>query len=161
KFDLGAGYRFWTVARMPVLGAISDEGRTWRRHGSGESRIDRWLYSHPDVSPEQVLRVQQRLVKVPVFYLLQEAAAGIKQFWAWGSEFDYSIETDETFEPAAGHFAGMYSCFDRFSLSPQLRFHEPFSLLVDRLTGGLDTGPDVGNATRKQEPQDLFDYTEA
>jgi hypothetical protein len=160
KFDLESGYRFWTAARMPVLGAISDEARRWRRHGSGESRLDRWLYTHPDASPEQVLRAQERLVKRPVFHSLQEAAEGIKQFWAWGAEFDYSTETDETFEAATGHFAGMYSCFDRFSLSPQPRFHEPLSLFVDRLSGGLDTGPDVGNATYKKEPDDLCDYAE-
>jgi hypothetical protein len=160
KFDLESGYRFWTGVRAPVLGAISDEARIWRRNGSGEGRLDRWLYTHPDASSEQVLRAQQRLVKRPVFRSLQEAAKGIKQFWAWGAEFDYSIEVDETFEAATGSFAGMYSCFDRFSLSPQLRYHEPFSLLIDRLSGGLDTGPDVGNATYQKEPRDLLDYTE-
>jgi hypothetical protein len=136
KFDLEAGYRFWIGVRAPVLGAISDEARIWRRNGSGERRIDRWLYTHPDASPEQVLAAQQRLVKRPVFRSLQEAADGIKLFWAWGSEFDYSTETDETFE-IGGHFAVMCSCFDRFSLSPQLKIHERFSLLVDRLACGL------------------------
>jgi hypothetical protein len=159
KFDLESGYRFWTAVRAPVLGAISDEARIWRRHGSGERRIDRWLYTHPDASPEQVLAAQQRLVKRPVFRSLQEAAEGIKLFWAWGSEFDYSIETDEIFE-IGGHFAVMYSCFKRFTLSPQLRVHEPFSLLVDRLSGGLDTGPDVGNASRPQAPREPLDCTE-
>src|SRR5262249_40942600 len=57
-------------------------------------------------------------------------------------------------------FAGMYSCFDRFSLSPQLRFHERLSLHADRLSGGLDTGPDVGNASRPKAPRDVLDYTE-
>jgi len=161
KFDLGAGYRFWTGVRAPVLGAISDEGRIWRRHGSGEGRLDRWLYTHKSASPEQVLRTQARLVKRPVFRSLQEAVEGIKLFWAWGSEFDYSAEVDETF--AAGdisYFAGMYSCFNRFTLSAQLRIHERCSDLVDRLSGGLDTGPDVGNATHEKEPKDLLDCTE-
>jgi len=159
KFDPEAGYRLWTGVRAPVLGAISDEARIWRRHGSGERRIDRWLYTHPDASPEQVLAAQQRLVKRPVFHSLQEAAEGIKQFWAWGSEFDYSTETDETFE-IGGHFAVMCSCFDRFSLSPQLKIHERFSLLVDRLSGGLDAGPDVGNASRPKAPREPLDCTE-
>jgi hypothetical protein len=160
KFDLEAGYRFWTGVRAPVLGAISDEARKWRRHGSGERRIDRWLYTHPDASPEQVLAAQQRLVKRPIFRSLQEAAEGIKQFCAWGSEFDYSTETDETFEIGDSLFAGMYSFFDNFSLSPQLRYHEPFSLLVDWLSGGLDTGPDVGNASRPKAPREPLDCTE-
>jgi hypothetical protein len=188
KFDLEAGYRFWTGVRAPVLGAISDEARIWRRHGSGARRIDRWLYTHPDASPEQVLAAQDRLHKVeerlarwllehPLaspeeilkerqrihkllpFHSLKEAAEGIKQFWAWGSEFDYSTETDETFK-IGGHFAVIYSCFDRFSLSPQLKIHERFSLLVDRVSGGLDTGPDVGNATYKKEPHEPLDCTE-
>jgi hypothetical protein len=161
KFDLGAGYRFWTGVRAPVLGAISDEARIWRRHGSGEGRLDRWLYTHPSASPEQVLRAQARRVKRPVFHSLQEAAEGIKLFWAWSSEFDYSTEADEKF--AAGdisYFAGMYSCFNRFTLSAQLRIRERFSDLVDRFTGGLDFGPGVGNATHEEEPKDLLDYTE-
>jgi hypothetical protein len=164
KFDLESGYRFWTCVRKPVLGAISDEARLWRRGGSGESRLDRWLYTHPTASPEQVLLAQQRLVKRPVFRSLQEAAEGIKQFWAWGGnpEFDYpTTDTDEAFEIAGGgFFASRYSCFSRYTLSPQLRYHEPFSLLVDRLSGGLDTGPDVGNASRQKSPHDLLDYTE-
>jgi hypothetical protein len=74
KFDLAPGYRFWTGVRKPVLGAISDEARLWRRGGSGESRLDRWLYTHPTASPEQVLRAQERFYKRPVFHSLQEAA---------------------------------------------------------------------------------------
>ena len=161
KFDLESGYRFWTGVRAPVLGAISDEARIWRRHGSRETRLDRWLYAHPEASPEQVLRAQERLVKRPVFHSLHEAAEGIRLFWAWGSEFDYSIETDETFEIATGaFFAGMYSCFSRYTLSPHLRYHEPFSFLVDRLSGGLDTGPDVGNASRPKVPREPLDCAE-
>ena len=107
KFDLEAGYRFWTGVRASVLGAISDEARLWRRGGSGESRLDRWLYTHPTASPEQVLEAQQKLVKRPVFRSLQEAAEGIKQFWAWGSEFDY----DDII--VAGHPSlAMYGFFD-------------------------------------------------
>ena len=103
KFDVESGYRFWTGVRAPVLGAISDEARIWRRNGSGEGRLDRWLYTHREASPEQILRAQQRFVKRPVFRSLQEAAEGIKLFWAWSAEFDYSTETDETFEAATGH----------------------------------------------------------
>jgi hypothetical protein len=160
KFDLESGYRFWTAVRAPVLGAISDEARIWRRNGSGERRIDRWLYTHPDASPEQVLQAQGRLVKRPVFHSLREAAAGIKLFWAWGGEFDYSTETDETFDAGDISFAVMYSLFDRFNLSAQLRIHERFGDLVDRLSGGLDTGPDVGNASRPKKPRESLDCTE-
>lgn len=64
KFDLDTGYRFWTPARVAVVGAISDEARLWRRGGSGESRLDRWLYTHPTASPEQVLQAQHRVLKV-------------------------------------------------------------------------------------------------
>jgi hypothetical protein len=160
KFDLSSGHRFWTGVRAPVLGAISDEARTWRRHGSGEGRLARWLYTHSGASPEQVLRAQQRLVKRPVFKSLQEAAEGIKLFWAWGGEFDYSIEADETFDAGDISFAGIYGLFNRFRLSPQLKIHERFGELLDRLSGGLDTGPGVGNAKRPKAPEDLSDYTE-
>ena len=81
KFDLESGYQFWTGIRARVLGAISDEARIWRRHGSGENRIDRWLYSHPDATPEQLLTVPKRLgLKKSVFRSLEEAAEYLKQF---------------------------------------------------------------------------------
>jgi hypothetical protein len=164
KFDLEAGYRFWTGVRAPVLGAISDEARRWRRSGSGETRLDRWLYAHPEASPEQVLRAQERLVKRPVFHSLQEAAEGIKQFWAWGSEPE--AEWDDDVFPAqnwcylAEILREWYDCFDPYQLSSHRRIHERFGDLVDRLSGGLDTGPDVGNASRPKKPRDLLDYTE-
>jgi hypothetical protein len=116
KFDLAAGYRFWTAARLPIIGAISDEARLWRRGGSGEGRLDRWLYTHPTASPEQVLRAQQRLVKRPVFHSLQEAAEGIKQFWSWGGDPEF-VYDEETTEAAAGSFRSMYDCFDPYQLS--------------------------------------------
>jgi hypothetical protein len=54
----------------------------------------------------------------------------------------------------------MYSCFNRYTLSPQLEIHEGLSLVVDRLSGGLDTGGDVGDVSRPKSPRDLLDYTE-
>jgi hypothetical protein len=163
KFDLAAGYRFWTAARLPIIGAIRDEARLWRRGGSGEGRLDRWLYTHPTASPEQVLRAQQRLVKRPVFHSLQEAAEGIKQFWSWGGDPEF-VYDEETTEAAAGSFRSMYDCFDPYQLSysysdsdgmaapaesrlSYLNIHKRLSLVVDRLSGGLDTGPDVGKPT--------------
>jgi hypothetical protein len=108
--------------------------RLWRRGGSGESRLDRWLYTHPTASPDQVLVNQQRLYRVEErlarwlsehpdaspeeilkkrerinrllpFHSLQEAAEGIKQFWAWGS--DAEIDFDEDTEPTDS-FASEY-----------------------------------------------------
>ena len=132
------------------------EHRAPVRGGSGESRLDRWLYTHPTASPEQVLEAQQKLVKRPVFRSLQEAAEGIKQFWAWGPEFDYDDEII-----VAGHPSlAMYGFFDPYQLSPHRKIHERFSSLVDRLTGGLDTGPGVGEVSRPKEPRDLRDHTE-
>jgi hypothetical protein len=185
NFDLEAGYRFWTGVRAPVLGAISDEARLWRRDGSGESRLDRWLYTHPTASPEQALASQQRLYRVeerlarwlsehPLaspeevlnererinkrlpFHPLQEAAEGIKQFWAWDGNVEIDFNPDEL-EPS-GSFRSMYSCFNRYTLSPQLEIHERFGLVVDRLSGGL--GPDVGEASRPKEPREPLDCTE-
>jgi hypothetical protein len=96
---------------------------------------------------------------------LVAAAEGIKQFRAWGGnpEFDYpTTDTDEAVEIAGGgSFVSMYSCFSWYTLSPQLKYHEPLSLLVDRLCGGLDTGSDVGEVRRPKAPEDLDDYNES
>jgi hypothetical protein len=175
KFDLEAGYRFWTGVRAPVLGAISDEARIWRRGGSGEGRIDRWLYTHPTASPEEVLQAQQGLLKRPVFHSLQDAAEGVQKFWAWGT--DANIDFDEDMEAAVGPFRSMYDCFDPYQLSysysdsdgmaapadsrlSYLEIHKHFSLVVDRLSGGLDTGCDPIEVKRPKAPRDLLDYTE-
>jgi hypothetical protein len=41
-----------------------------------------------------------------------------------------------------------------------LKIHERFSLVVDRLSGGLDTGPDVGNASKPKTPREPLDCSE-
>jgi hypothetical protein len=175
KFDLAAGNRFWTAARLPVLGAVSDEARLWRRHGSGEGRLDRWLYTHKEASPEQVLAAQQRLVKRPVFHSLQEAAEGIKQFWSWGT--DANIDFDEDMEAAACTLRSMYDCSDPHQLSysyfdydgmaapadsrlSYLEIHKHFSLIVDRLSGGFAFGHDLGNVSRPKTPREPLDCSE-
>jgi hypothetical protein len=114
-FDSAAGYRFWTPAHIAVVGAISNEARLWRRGGSGEGKLDRWLYTHPTASPDQVLRAQARLLKRAWFRSFEEAAEGIKQYWAWGT--DANIDFDEDMEAAAGTFRSMYDCFDPYQLS--------------------------------------------
>src|SRR5262249_36404297 len=85
--------------------------------------------------------------------------------WAWGSNPETDYDTAEAVEAVevGGDtvFVGMYSCFDGFSLSPQLEVHEPLSLLVDQLAGGgWDAGPDVGNASRPKAPREPLDCTE-
>jgi len=162
KFDLDAGNRFWTAARLPVIGAISDEARQWRRNGSGVTRLDRWLSAHPTASPEQVLRAQQRLVRRPIYHSPQEAAEGIKQFWAWGSEaeWDDDMFPTQNWRYLAEILREWYDCFDPNQLSSHRRIHQRFSDLIDRFTGGLDFGPDVGEVSRPKAPRDLLDYTE-
>jgi hypothetical protein len=103
-----------------------------------------------------VLRAQKGRVKRPVFHSLQEAAEGIKQFWAWDGNVEIDFNPDEL-EPS-GSFRSMYSCFNWYTLSPQLEIHERFGLVVDRLSGGL--GPDVGEASRPKEPREPLDCTE-
>jgi hypothetical protein len=43
---------------------MNETAAAYGRGGSGESRLDRWLYTHPSASPEQVLANQQRLYRV-------------------------------------------------------------------------------------------------
>jgi hypothetical protein len=159
QFDLNAGYRFWTGVRKRVLGEISDEARSWRRHGQGETRIERWLYAHPEATPEQVLLRQKQLgltgERGIICHSLREAAEWIKQFQAWAP-----VKRDEPVATAS--FQAIYSCFDQYTLAPQLEIHDELTLVVDRAGGGgFDAGPDVGNASRPESPRDLRDFTEA
>jgi hypothetical protein len=157
-FDTSLGFAFWTKARSRVLGAISDEARHWRRHGQGETRLERWLYAHPEATPEQVLLRQEQLgltgERGIICHSRQEAAEWIEQFWAWKP-----AKVDEP--TGTSSFQSMYSCFDQYTLAPQLEYHELFSRLVDDLAGAVfDAGPDVGNASRPKSPRDLRDFTE-
>jgi hypothetical protein len=185
-YDPSLGLRFWTKARSRVLGAISDEARHWRRQGPAETQMERWLYAHPEVTPEHILVRQEQLgltgKKGFICHSLQEAAEWIKQFRAWTP-----TKVDEP--TATGSFEGMYSCFDQLSLSPQLgesfvggvghQFggrppwyvlavplkqvpgHEIVVAIVDGLAGCVfDAGPDVGNARCPKAPEDLSAYTE-
>jgi len=77
-FDLDGGYRFWTYAQQRVAGAISDAARKWRRGGSGEGRLDRWLYSHPNASPGEVLALQQKLLKRPRVMAIEHPSDFVK-----------------------------------------------------------------------------------
>jgi len=181
-FDLDGGYRFWTYAQQRVAGAISDAARKWRRGGSGEGRLDRWLYSHPHASPEDGLAAQQKLLKRPIYRSLQEAADAIRQFWTWRSnpEQDYATTTEagygddiEQGGPLAGSgpnkyllardVARLYDCFDKYKLSPQLRHFNRLSPIVDRLAGEkgeiLDRRP--GKAKRPKAPRDIRDFSES
>jgi hypothetical protein len=71
----------------------------------------------------------------------------------------------------------MYDCFDPYQLSysysdsdgmaalansrlSYLKIHKRFSLVVDRLSGGLDTGRDPIEVKRPKAPRDLDDYVE-
>jgi hypothetical protein len=157
-FDAALDFAFWTKARLRVLGAISDESRQWRRHGQGETRIERWLYAHPGATPEQVLLRQKQLKLTGergiICHSLQEAAEWIEQFWAWKP-----TKVDEP--TGTSSFQIMYSCYDQYTLAPQLEYHELLSRLVDDLAGAVfDAGPDVGNASRPKAPLDLRDFTE-
>jgi Sigma-70 region 2 len=157
-FDAALGFAFWTKARLRVLGAISDEARRWRRHSQGETRIERWLYAHPGATPEQVLLRQKQSELTGergiICHSLREAAQWIEQFWAW--------KPTKVDEPAGtSSFQIMYSCFDQYTLAPQLEYHELLSRLVDDLAGAVfDAGPDVGNASHPKTPLDLRDFTE-
>jgi DNA-directed RNA polymerase specialized sigma24 family protein len=180
-FDLDGGYRFWTYARQRVSGAISDAARKWRRGGSGDGRLDRWLYSHPHASPEEVLSAQQKLLKRPIYRSLRAAGDAIKLFWAWRSnpEQDYSTTTEagaaddiegsgSLASPGSNKYvlarqvARLYDCFNKYKLSLQLRHHNRFSRLVDELAGEkgevLDRRP--AKARRPKAPQDLRDFSE-
>jgi len=179
RFDPNNGYRFWTFARPSVAGAIADAARKWRRGGAGESRIDRWLYNYPDATPEQVLAAQDKLVRRDkILHSLQEAAEGIKQFWAWRSTSQDHSTTEEAGYSndiegglagpgsnnylLAGHVARLFDCFNKYKLSPQLRLHdEVVSSVVDGLAkysgGALARHSGV---KRKKTPQDLRDFSE-
>jgi hypothetical protein len=96
KFDATRGYRFNTLSRHKVIGAISNEANYLRQRGftSGDtvgrylhkdvgrrtqSRLDRWIFDNLSAPPESLLEAQKKLVKRPVYHSLEEAADAIKR----------------------------------------------------------------------------------
>jgi hypothetical protein len=120
-----------------IRGEISSEAKNWKKRGTGgETRIERWVYSHPYDEPQQIA---DDLTKKGIRCTAEQAAAAMHGISARRSAEHYST-TDSDYDeddnligsrPAAAHdMYAMYDCYGSKQLSPQLFTTPPAASLT-------------------------------
>jgi RNA polymerase sigma factor (sigma-70 family) len=133
RFNENRGCRLSTYAEPWVRKCILLAIENWRREGAaGETRQDRYIFSNPRVTAEQVVAA--------VGGTLANAEKAIARL----AQGHVSYDTTEASFDAEGNYTGpkvatsheiclMYDRFSRFQMSPQLRLFEPTSRWIDEL----------------------------
>ena len=135
RFNENRGCRLSTYAEPWIRKCILLAIENWRREGaSGETRQDRYIFSNPNATAEQVVAA--------VGGTLANAERAIARL----AQGHVSYDTTEASFDEDGNYTGpkaatsheiclMYDRFSRFQMSPQLRLYEPTSRWVDELAG--------------------------
>jgi hypothetical protein len=161
SFDPESKYKFNTLSRHRIKGAIADEANYLRRQGytSGDTvgryltewvaarsatRLDRWLSDHPGATPEALLEAQAKFYKKPVYHSLKEAAAELAAqkalehpdvYCDTGDDCDLSRKCDDDgyTKPTdpLEEWREVYDAGDPLKWSPQFKNHKRVSALVD------------------------------
>jgi hypothetical protein len=146
RFNPRRNNGLYAYAKKYIEGAISAEARNWKKRGTaGETRIERWIYSHPYDEPEEVAAA---LRKRGIRCTPEQAAEAMHGISARRSAEHYST-TDSDYDKKEDNFIGarpatshdmyrMYDCYSGNRLSPQLRFHNAVSRLIDGLAADAD-----------------------
>ena len=133
RFNENRGCRLSTYARHWIEKHVRLAIKDWRREGAGgETRQDRYIFSNPSATAEEVVAA--------VGGKLKDAEQAIARLDAGHESYD----TNEAAFDEDGHYTGpqvdaghelarTYSCFSRFQISPQLRVFEPLSKWIDEL----------------------------
>ena len=131
RFNENRGNRLSTYSRHWIEKYVRLAVKDWRREGAaGETRQDRFIFSNPRATAEEAV--------VKVGGTLKDAEQAIARLDAGHESYD----TAEALFDADGNYTGpkiadehemasAFSCFSRFSLSPQLRHFEPASRWID------------------------------
>lgn len=140
RFDLRRNNGLYAYAVKYIKGAISAEARRFKKRGTfGETRLERWIYSHPYDTPEEIAAALRERGESCTLEQVAEAQQSVsarrvsEHYSTTDSEYD---ENDESIgaRPAASHdMYSMYSCYGSSN-----RFHKAFSGLVDRWAAEAD-----------------------
>jgi len=78
-YDPTLGKPFSAYARLCIGGQVSEESKLFIKRGLvGETRIDRWLYSHPKATPAQLVAAFKRKGKRISFWEAEQQIAVFK-----------------------------------------------------------------------------------
>jgi RNA polymerase sigma factor (sigma-70 family) len=134
--------RLYAYAQKYIKGAISAEVKNWKKRGtSGETRIERWVYSHPYDTPEQIAdALQQRgesCTPEQAAQAQQSVSARRSPEHCGTTDSDY--DEDDNFigaRPATSH--DMYRMYGCYGSNPHLGFHNAVSRLIDGWAADAD-----------------------
>jgi len=190
-FDLDSGNRFWTFAAPKIDGLVRNEAHYLRRHGSSSgdtvarylratkldalgkepprgtaTRIDRWIFDHLGASPEELVEVQAKTLKRPIFRSLREAADALKAanklehaavYSNGGDDDDIERNSEgDSYSPATEpvvEWRELYDSHDPLKWSPQLKTHQKVSAIVDFWIRELCDPPRI---KAKQWPKPIY-----
>jgi hypothetical protein len=133
-FNVYSEYRLWTFASKGVSGAIRDASYAFRRHVAGVNRIDRFLFSHWNVRPEDFFKASKTFgLKRQPFETVEDAEHYIEVFRRRYSKESFAADTSE-----AEDFRSVY---DLYRKSPLLAVHKRVSDVIDDLARGRTVEP--------------------
>jgi hypothetical protein len=132
RFNENRGSRLSTYARQWIEKYVRLAVKDWRREGvSGETRQDRFIFSNPRATAEEVVAAGGTLA---------DAERAIARLDAGHESYDTSeaaFDEDDNYtgpQVSTSHeMARVYGCFSRFHWSPKLRIFEPASKWIDKL----------------------------
>jgi hypothetical protein len=125
RFNENRGYRLSSCAKHWIRKYIRLAIKDWRREGaSGETRQDRYIFSNPNATAEEVVAaVGGTLANAE--QAIARLDGGHEQYTTTEGAYEEG-DNPKAPHPATSHeMSRMYGCLSRFQLSPQLRLHEP------------------------------------
>jgi hypothetical protein len=124
RFNENRGCRLPTYAKHWVRKYILLGIQDWRREGAaGETRQDRYIFSNPNATAEQVVAAVGGKIE-DAEKAIARLDAG-HEHYTGDSSFDGRGNYTGPTTPTSHEICRMYDRFSRFQLSPQLRLHEP------------------------------------
>jgi DNA-directed RNA polymerase specialized sigma subunit len=142
RFNPRSNNGLYAFAKKYIEGGISAEARKYKKRGTGgETRIERWVYSHPYDTPEQIAaELSKRGIRCT-----PEQAAEAQQYVTARRSTEHYSTTDSNYDdednfigsrPAASH--DMYGLYDCYGKQSHLRFHNALSRLIDQWAADAD-----------------------
>ena len=155
RFNPHRNNGLYAYAKKYIEGAISAEAKNYKKRGTGgETRIERWVYSHPYDTPEKIAaalrergtnctpaQVEQAMQslsarRVSEHYSTTESHSADRDDKR-GNYGDNKHDDDCADEPSAASH-DMYRMYDCYGSNPHLRFHNAASRLIDDLAADAD-----------------------
>jgi DNA-directed RNA polymerase specialized sigma subunit len=136
RFDETKGCALSTYARPWIKKRISECAKAWAKGGnSSETRADRYLFSHPDASEDEIVAATKCTLQ-SARDAIQAARASMEEHYSTtgnyeddgvtnhGDDLAFVREPNTSDEEGDGaHARQHFHCFSRHQLSPQLLIH--------------------------------------